>query len=191
MAPGSAADSFLPRYDFHERHEISIQAPTAKVAGCLGELNLLELPVVALLLRLRQLPSRFRGRTQAVQSLKLSDLWKREFRLLFRDEQNLVMGTVGAFWRLRPSWPARWKEMGPDGFMSFADEGFAKAVLAFEARPDGAGTRLTTETRILCPTPSTRRRFGVYWMFVRPFSGFIRKRMLRWVKVRAEKRGGV
>jgi hypothetical protein len=40
-------------------------------------------------------------------------------------------------------------------------------------------TLVTTETRILCLHTSTRRRFKVYWFFIRPFSGWIRLEILR------------
>jgi hypothetical protein len=38
---------------------------------------------------------------------------------------------------------------------------------------------VSTETRVHCLTPSARRSFGIYWFFIRPFSGLIRLEMLR------------
>lgn len=50
-------------------------------------------------------------------------------------------------------------------------------------------TRVGTETRINCPTKKAKRKFSVYWFFVRPFSGLIRKELLRMIdkKVRSTK----
>jgi hypothetical protein len=42
--------------------------------------------------------------------------------------------------------------------------------------PDHA--RLVTETRVGCTDAGSRRRFRLYWLLVRPFSGVIRKAML-------------
>ncbi len=43
-------------------------------------------------------------------------------------------------------------------------------------------TMVSTETRILCLSNKIKRRFSVYWFFVRPFSGFIRLEILRLIK---------
>ena len=42
-----------------------------------------------------------------------------------------------------------------------------------------ATTRLVTETRVQCLDAASSRRFGLYWVVVRPFSGLIRRAMLR------------
>ena len=47
-------------------------------------------------------------------------------------------------------------------------------------------TRVGTETRLYCPTKKTKRKFSVYWFFVKPFSGIIRKDMLRMIEKNAE-----
>ena len=46
-------------------------------------------------------------------------------------------------------------------------------------------TIVSTETRILCLSSKTKRRFSVYWFFVRPFSGLIRLEILRLIKKKA------
>jgi hypothetical protein len=52
--------------------------------------------------------------------------------------------------------------------------------------PTGAGSRVTTETRITATDVRTRARFGLYWLFIRAGSGLIRHDMLRAVARRAE-----
>jgi hypothetical protein len=59
-------------------------------------------------------------------------------------------------------------------------------AMDLRAVPDGAGARLETETRVFLTDRSSRRRFRAYWLVVRPFSGFIRRRWLRAAKRRAE-----
>jgi hypothetical protein len=43
-------------------------------------------------------------------------------------------------------------------------------------------TVVSTETRILCLSAKVKRRFSVYWFFVRPFNGLIRLEILRLIK---------
>ncbi|HMJ47094.1 MAG TPA: hypothetical protein VK498_07170 [Ferruginibacter sp.] len=43
-------------------------------------------------------------------------------------------------------------------------------------------TKITTETRILCMTKRVKIFFSLYWFFIKPFSGMIRKEMLRLIK---------
>jgi predicted nucleic acid-binding Zn ribbon protein len=43
-------------------------------------------------------------------------------------------------------------------------------------------TIVSTETRILCLSQKVKRRFAMYWFFVRPFSGLIRIEILRLIK---------
>lgn len=40
-------------------------------------------------------------------------------------------------------------------------------------------THVTTMTRVHCLTPRSKRLFRLYWLVVRPFSGLIRREMLR------------
>jgi hypothetical protein len=57
--------------------------------------------------------------------------------------------------------------------------------LLVRARAD-AGTQLTTETRVQTFGRAATLMFRVYWLIVRPFSGLIRKAMLREIKRIAE-----
>jgi len=54
----------------------------------------------------------------------------------------------------------------------------------FEPLPDDR-TRISTETRILCLTKKSKIFFSLYWFFVKPFSGLIRKEMLQLIKKKA------
>jgi hypothetical protein len=49
----------------------------------------------------------------------------------------------------------------------------------FVARPQGAGSLLTTETRVHATTARARRLFRLYWLLVGPFSALVRRRWLR------------
>ena len=47
-------------------------------------------------------------------------------------------------------------------------------------------TLVSTETRILCLSKTSKLWFSLYWFFIKPFSGIIRMEMLRLIKKRAE-----
>lgn len=47
-------------------------------------------------------------------------------------------------------------------------------------------TLVSTETRIFCLTKKSKSVFSLYWFFVKPFSGLIRKEMLSLVRRQAE-----
>ncbi|MEV6129018.1 hypothetical protein AB0M05_19625 [Streptomyces violaceusniger] len=49
----------------------------------------------------------------------------------------------------------------------------------FRLTPEGDGTLLSTETRVLNTDPATRRAFALYWGFMRAGSGMIRHDLLR------------
>ena len=100
-----------------------------------------------------------------------------------RPDEELLLGTVGRFWRARGELCAT----SADRFCEPAPPGTAKAAwnFAVSTRADGA-TELRTETRVLCADAVTRRRFGAYWMLIKPFSGLIRQEMLAAVRSAAE-----
>jgi len=59
----------------------------------------------------------------------------------------------------------------------------ARAVWNFTGQEAAAGrTLLSTETRIVCGDAASRRKFRLYWLVVRPFSGLSRLLMLRAVR---------
>jgi hypothetical protein len=49
----------------------------------------------------------------------------------------------------------------------------------FRLEPTPAGTRLSTETRILATDPRSRRSFAAYWFLIRASSAAIRREVLR------------
>ena len=58
-----------------------------------------------------------------------------------------------------------------------------KITLNFLMSEIGPGqTEVSTETRVQCLGKTMKRRFSIYWFFIRPFSGLIRREMLRILK---------
>ena len=167
-------DDFLPKYDFVETHDIAIRASKETVFGLMDKIDLCESPIIRALFFLRGLPN---------AKLRLRDLKKSKFEILGIDQnKELLLGLAGKFWTLR----GEMQEVNAGNFREFEKQGFAKAVWNFSVDENGTETRLTTETRIRCLDDASRRNFGFYWTFIQPFSGLIRREMLKLVKKKAE-----
>ena len=103
--------------------------------------------------------------------------------LAHEPERAVVLGLIGRFWT--PSGELRRFER--EDFAAFDEDGWAKATWSFELRAhDGDTWELASETRVRCTDARSRRRFRLYWLAIRPFSGLIRRVALREVKRRAE-----
>jgi hypothetical protein len=169
-------DEFLAEYDFEEKHSIAIRADAATVYEAAQDVDFGESLIVRVLLRLRGM---------SADALSLRNLRYSKFRILGeRPARELLIGLAGRFWT---PW-GDLQDVTAENFKAFDRTGYAKAVWNFSLLADGPDTRLTTETRIKCLDAKSRRSFGRYWMFIRPFSGLIRTEMLKTIKHRAESR---
>ena len=192
-------DEVMPRYDVVERHATAVRASPAVVYAAIREADLIAGPVTRPLLALRALPAaipavlrsprdallEWRDR-RARQGSRLADLESFGFRLVAeRAPEELVIGALGRFWMPRSRLCA---EVSAADFADGPPRGFALAGWNFMVTPRADGrTELRTETRVWC-APDVRRRFGAYWLVIRPWSGLIRHAMLREIRLRAEQR---
>ena len=166
-------DEFLPEYDFVETHDIRVRASKQAVFNAVDEIDFCESTIIRRLLFLRGMPS---------ENVRLRDLRKSNFEILGKSNNELLIGLAGKFWTLT----GHLQKINSGNFREFDKKGFAKAVWNFSVDGNGDETRLTTETRIRCLDDASRRSFGFYWTFIQPFSGLIRKEMLKIVKKKAE-----
>jgi len=169
-------NQYLPDFHFNEVHRITIEAPREKVFGKINAFDFSGSTVIRLLLRLRGLPTN--------TTKGLDGVLKMGFSLLaVHQDEELILGLIGRFWE--PS--GKIQRVAPVDFKAFNDPDFAKVTWNFKILP-GRGNLLTveTETRIACIDPVVRRRFARYWFLIKPFSGIIRKHMLKQIKIQAE-----
>ncbi len=173
-------DSFAPNPDAVETHSISIAAPKGLVYQTLWSADLGSSLIIKALLGLRSLPEvamHPRRSLRRGRKITLQTLIDAGFGILAEEQgREIVLGVTGRFWR-------------PTGNLSPFDRedfgrpvtvGCARAVWNFSVKEDEPGrTILSTETRIVCGDDQSRRKFRVYWFFVRPFSGLIRRLMLK------------
>jgi hypothetical protein len=186
-------DDVLPEFDVRTHHAIRVAAPSDGVYACLWNTDFDHWGLTRALYALRTLPTfisspretrrRFLGEVQR-QHFTLKDLLANGFALLGeRPGSELVLGTVGRFWRARGDLRA----IDSERFIAPTPPGTAKAAWNFSVRshPNG-GSELRTETRVLCADAATRRRFRAYWTLIGPFSGLIRREMLAAVRAQTE-----
>ena len=175
----------MPAADQQELHTIRLPAPPDQVWAALHAITYRDVPLMRLLMGVRALPARL-GRGGGGLSLDepLLALFRRMGFVTVVEEPGvrLAMGAVAQFWRLSPA-PAPDIRDGAD-LLSFNSPGYAKAVMSFEIAPDGAGSRLLTETRVQATNAAARRSFRLYWLVIRAGSGLIRRSILRAVKRR-------
>ena len=100
-------------------------------------------------------------------------------------DREVVFGIAGRFWRL----DGDLRHLADrEEFLAFAEDGCVKGAWNLRVEPSDSGAVLSTETRIQYFGPAARRKFRLYWTVVGPFSGLIRRGLLRSVCRRAEAR---
>ena len=168
----------MPDYDVREYHQIIISAPKEEVYQTMKTMDFRASPIVRALLFIRS-----GGRK--VKAVTLQSFWQRGF-LLLSDIPNdeVLLGLVGRFWTPTGSLLT----LPPTQFLTFEDPSYAKTAFNFQLHDHPTGTLLTTETRVKCFRNPERIFFRCYWTVIRPFSGLIRKEMLRQIRVACQLR---
>jgi hypothetical protein len=178
----------IPRYDAWERHEVIVNARPSAVYQRLRTTDFRKSRLTMALLTMRALPQLL-GRGTAVRPngdypITLDSFIDAGATIIGeRAGYEIVFGITGPFWEPCPKiTPAQVEE-----FRAGPPPGTAYAAWGFMVRAVDVGrTRLTTETRVLTGDPGSLRRFRRYWMLARPFSGLIRRQMLRAIRRAAE-----
>lgn len=103
-----------------------------------------------------------------------------------RRGEEVVVGAVGRFWQVSGAQGVR--PIGsPEEFKAFDEPGWARAVTNFFVRPDGTGSRVSTETRVAGTDAEATRMFRRYWRVIAPGSAAIRRSWLAAIRRRAER----
>lgn len=180
---------YLPVYDIFERHKTVIYSSPEKVFEAIHNFNMRKSKVINILISLRSFfhPLNSNKKPDNQKSTSIGQLTERnEFMFLLEevDNQEVVMGTVGKFWRLKPTLIHL---SSAADFIDFSKSNYSKVAWNFhlESNDDGSVT-LSTETRILCLGGGAIFLFRLYWAIIRPYSGWIRLEMLKLIKEQAE-----
>ncbi len=165
-------ERILPEFDVRSRHAIEIDAPAEKVARAAYAWRLDSSPSIRWLTRLRGLGKSAGTIRDAMGGAGFSVLAEEA-------GEEIVLGIAGRFWALSES-ANLIRTPDERAFRQFNRPGCAKAAMTFRIEAlDAARTRLSTETRVLCCDRAARRSFRLYWTLIGPFSGLIRREMLR------------
>jgi hypothetical protein len=172
-------ERFAPHPDAIERHHLHIDAPKELVYAALWRTDFGASIVTKTLMRLRSLPSLLLRTGHAPTPPRVLDLeamMGTAFgKLDEKPGEEIVLGVSGRFWR--PT--GNLLPFHRSDFDGPVASGTARGVWNFHVSGEDGGTRLFTETRVVCGDPASRRKFLAYWMVIRPFSGWIRLVMLR------------
>ena len=183
-------DSFAPNPDAVETHRITINAAPDAVYRALWTADLGSSLIIKSLLALRSLPEFIlrRGRLPPrKRAITLQTVIDSGFGILVSQPEEIVLGVTGKFWR--PT--GNLSPFKREDFDRPVSPGFARGVWNFSVKEAQPGrTILSTETRVVCGDDASRRKFRVYWLFVRPFSGLIRRLILNAVKRACGKTSG-
>jgi hypothetical protein len=185
----SILDELAPTYDVASRHEIWVAADPARVYEVARHADLGRPWLVRLLMGLRAGPAWLLAVLRRGPSTASCDRRPTVGPVPFTvvaemPNEEFVLGIVGRFWT-------------PTGGVVKADAaqlrdppaaGLAQGLWSFRVEPSGTGTILSTETRVRCGDPATRRRFMRYWRIIRLGSGLIRWSVLRHMRLEAERR---
>lgn len=167
-------DALLPHCDFYERHTILTTATPERAYDAIVSADLARSRVVRALLMLRGV-----GRVPARTTLRFAD----GFSVVAEDPpREIVLGIEGPFWspRCKP------RGIDAEAFRGPVPANTARGAWNFHVEREGERTRVSTETRVLCGE-GARRKFALYWLFIRPWSGLIRRMMLRTIRDEAER----
>ena len=183
-------DDFLPTFDATERHQIFIQASPARVYEVLLTTDFGRPLLVRALLALRALPAWLlhpdRSR-RAARKITFDTFLQNGFVLLAeRQAEEIVLGLVGRFWTLSGCL----EQTSAEAFQQECRAGLAKAAWNFTIESFGQVTKVVTETRVKCTDRHSRQRFRAYWLLIRPFSGLLRRYMLRELRQASERQPG-
>jgi hypothetical protein len=171
-------DDVLPTWDWRSAHAARVATPPERAAAALREFTGRDLPVTGALMRVRTLGRRTFDERPTVETMASIGL-----AVLADEPYAILLGGVLSPWRVRGG---HRPIASADELATFAEPGWVRVATAFTVAPDGAASRVGTETRIAATDEAARRRFGRYWRLIGPFSSITRREMLAAVRRRAE-----
>lgn len=178
-------DQVVPHPQYRMHHSRTVRAPPPDVWDELCRVTMVALPLGYALEAVRLIPARLAGK-------KPKPLAGRTFLdvtpipVLFSERPRVVISAgLSQAWRLLGGLTP--PHLDAAALRAWSQPGWIKVAMEFRLECTAAGTRLSTETRILATDPRTRRSFAAYWFLIRPFSGLIRRELLRSIARRAER----
>jgi hypothetical protein len=183
-------DQLIPTYDVASWHTIWVAADPARVYEAARHADFGRPWPVRLLMGLRTGPAWLAAVLRGRSVPGGSTAGRRSVRpvaftvMAEAPGEEFVLGIMGRFWTptggLVQASAAQLRLPPPAGL--------AQGFWNFRVEPSEVGTALSTETRVRCGDPATRRSFARYWRIIRPGSALIRRSVLRHIRQQAEQR---
>ncbi len=169
----SLLTEYLPRWTFAHRHSIVVDSGDIEaVYNIARDVNMGKSRFIAPLLKLRGLPSRRLNARAFTESMGWTDMAQ------IPGEEFLI-----GYWRSHRTEPVFSRAQ----FLTKTPGATQKVAFNFRFRRLGAQqVEINTETRVLCIGRWSTWTFRLYWLAIRPFSGLIRKEILKIIKHDAE-----
>jgi hypothetical protein len=166
-------NKYLHHFTFNEYHQIVVDSPIAYVYNVASDFDLSKSKTIAWLFKIRGLPTKRLNLQNFIDDIGFTNL-----------ESNAPYERLVGFW-------ARIKIAPIPSYEDFINNSISpwiKGVWNFQFEELGKNkTKVCTETRVLCVAPITKITFRLYWLAIKPFSGLIRKKMLKIIKEDSEK----
>lgn len=158
-------DDYLPDYDFSECHELYVDATPEEAYKAFKELDYSKSLLLKCLLFFRGI--RF---SKQLRSLFVP--------LVIDPPRRHLEGLIGRPWTISGGIIP----FDAEEFIDFDQPGYAKVIWEFTFTNEGNGCLVKTETRIQCTDVGSLKKFSCYWFFVRPFSGLVRRIILKMIR---------
>jgi menaquinone-dependent protoporphyrinogen oxidase len=186
FSTGGRIDSFISDADVAESHEILIRAPADLVFDVARNLDLLSIPLVNVIFRLREKFFRLRSKPRSHRQGLVAETMALGWGVLVeRPHRELVMGAVTQPW----VGEVKFRSIAPECFANFAEPDLVKIAWTLEVEPVDQGlTRFRTQTRVLATDQNARRKFRRYWRLVGTGIILIRRLGNRAIRRESERR---
>jgi hypothetical protein len=182
--PATRLDAFMPEYNFHERHEILIQAPPDRVRAALDRVAWADIGVMETLGRVRAIAmgKSSQGGLSPTPIVASVQNPRSGFFPLDDTPGEFVFGLAGQPWNNAAI------RLSAAEFRTWAKPGSIKVAANFLIQgAENDRTRVVTETRIVACDAASRKKMAQYWALIYPGSGMVRRSLLESVRLRAEK----
>lgn len=168
-------DAAMPQWHWREQHRIATTLPATALLPAVAEVTWAEVRLFRTLMS-----ARFRdGQRFPADEPVLGWFYDSGFTVLDESDRSLVLGLV----RPARGEPERQELKSAAAYRDFADPGHLKIALAFWCEPNA----LVTVTRVAATDEGSHRTLALYWVFIRTFSGLIRREWLRAIRRRASR----
>ncbi len=182
-------DLVMPDYHFRGGAQVTVDATPDETLRALETVTLGDMPLAYAIGSLRYLPGRLLGKQRPPDDQLTQPFLEvaKSLRLGEDPGREIVIGSVGRFHNMLDQQMVDLPDLFT--FTRFNEAGYQKLAMNFRAvqEPDGTRTILTSDHRTLALSPSSRRKFAVYWYLMVGWGGnFMLRQLLKAVKRRAE-----